>query len=178
MKNLLIGLVALSLTGSALAQQKTLNLSFAPGVALEASDERIIGLTLSVWGENPQEALAIGLVNGSRADSSGISFGLLNYAQHYDGLQWGTLNTASGDMNGWQHGMGNHVGGDFYGLQTGVVNCVGSLRGLQLGLINYAEKADLGVQVGLLNIIRENNKWLGELPSAVAPAMVFVNWRF
>jgi hypothetical protein len=178
MKHLLIGLVALALTGSALAQKTTFNLSLAPDVALEGSSERIIGLTLSIWGENPQEALSIGFVNGSTADSSGISFGWLNYAEHYDGLQFGWANNTTGNMNGWQHGIGNHVGGDFYGLQTGVVNSVGSLKGLQIGLLNHAFKASAGAQIGLLNIIRENDMWFGGLPDRVAPAMLFVNWRF
>jgi hypothetical protein len=177
MKNLLIGLMALSLCASALAQKKTLNLSLVPDFALESSDERIIGLTLSVWGENPQEALALGLVNGSKADSSGINFGLFNYGDDFDGIQWGALNSVSGDMNGWQHGLGNHAGGQLWGLQTGVINFTGTLRGLQLGLINHAHKGEAGGQIGLLNFIADN-AWFSELPSEVAPAMLFVNWRF
>jgi hypothetical protein len=64
------------------------------------------------------------------------------------------------------------------GLQTGAVNYAGTLTGLQLGFVNYAEGADAGVQVGVVNIIRQNTRWFTELPEELAPAMIFVNWRF
>ena len=79
---------------------------------------------------------------------------------------------------GWQHGFVNYAGGSTKGLQTGVVNYAGTLTGLQLGLINYADAAHNGVQIGLANIIDQNNSWFGEFPDAVAPGMVIVNWRF
>lgn len=63
------------------------------------------------------------------------------------------------------------------GLQSGTVNVTGRLTGLQFGLINYAETVDTGLQLGLINIMPQNELFT-ELPNALAPAMIFVNWRF
>lgn len=179
MKQLLVGLLAASLTSLALAETHPINLSLTPDISLQDRSDRIEGLTLSIWGENEQESLALGFVNGSVGDSMGLSIGLLNYAENYSGLQWGVLNSTKGDFSGWQHGGANHVAGELYGLQTGWLNCVaGNLRGLQLGLVNFARNAGPGGQIGLLNVIAENDMWIVDLPEQLAPAMIFVNWRF
>ena len=178
MKKLLVGLMAASLTCIAIADTQPINLSLTPDISLQDRSDRIEGLTLSIWGENEQESLAIGFVNGCCCDSMGLSLGLVNYAENYTGVQWGILNTAKGDFSGWQHGAGNHVGGELYGLQTGWLNCAGHLRGLQLGLVNYTRTAGPGGQIGLLNVIAQNDMWIVDLPEQLAPAMIFVNWRF
>ena len=49
---------------------------------------------------------------------------------------------------------------------------------MRLGLVDHAETADAGVQIGLVSVIRQNTSWFGELPEELAPAMVLVNWRF
>ncbi len=160
--------------------------SLVPGHALHGRDRRIEGLTLSVWGENPQSALALGLVNGSVGDSAGLSVGLVNYAESYRGAHWSFVNLASGDVTGWQGGpvFGllvsalNYTGGQMTGLQTGLVNLSGSLNGVQIGLVNYTQRAEAGVQVGVVNVIAQNRGWFARLPDEVAPAMVLVNWRF
>ncbi|MFT5127777.1 MAG: hypothetical protein ACI8W8_001384 [Rhodothermales bacterium] len=178
MKKLLVGLMAASITCLSFAETQPINLSLTPDISLQDRSDRIEGLTLSIWGENEQESLAIGFVNGSVGESMGLSLGLLNYADNYTGLQWGVLNTAKQDYAGWQHGFGNHVGGELYGLQTGWLNCANHLRGVQLGLVNFTQTAGPGLQVGLLNIIAQNDMWFVDLPEQVAPAMIFVNWRF
>jgi len=63
------------------------------------------------------------------------------------------------------------------GLQTGTVNYAGRLTGIQLGLVNYAETVESGLQVGLVNIMPQN-PWFTDVPNALAPGMVFLNWRF
>jgi hypothetical protein len=169
-----------------MAETKPFNLSITPDIAIQDRSDTIEGLTLSIWGENQQASLALGIVNGSVGQSTGLSLGFLNYAENYDGLQWGLVNHSKGDFIGWQSGFlfgivgsaVNYTGGTMKGLQTGVVNYAGRLAGLQLGLVNYAEGTDAGVQIGLVNIIRKNAHWFTELPDELAPAMVFVNWRF
>jgi len=47
-----------------------------------------------------------------------------------------------------------------------------------LGLVNYAENVTGGLQIGIVNVIRETQTWFNEFPDALAPAMVLVNWRF
>ncbi len=185
MKRLLIGFTSLLLAGGALAQSKPFNASLTPDYSVYGRNTGIEGLTLSIWGENPQASLAIGLVNGTTGQSAGLSLGLLNYAEDYKGLQWSFVNYTTGDLLGWQGGFGfgiaisavNYTGGTMKGLQTGVVNYAGNLTGLQIGLLNYAETAESGVQIGLVNIIPPN-AWFTNLPDKLAPGMILANWRF
>jgi hypothetical protein len=170
--------MAASITCLAMAETQPINLSLTPDISLQDRSDRIEGLTLSIWGENEQQGLGWGFVNGSVGDSMGLSIGIINYAENYTGIQWGTLNTAKQDFTGWQIGLGNHVGSDLYGLQTGWFNCAGDLRGVQLGLVNFTRTAGPCLQVGLINIIAENDMWIVDLPEQLAPAMIFVNWRF
>jgi len=176
--------VALVATG-AVAASKPIQLSLTPDIALYGRSEQISGLTLNIWGENPQTGLALGLVNGSTGNSTGVSVGILNYADNYKGLQWGFVNYTKQDFSGWQGGpffgllvsAVNYTGGTMTGFQCGVVNYAGKLSGLQLGLVNYAVTVDAGVQIGAVNIMPEN-RWFTGLPSELAPGMVFLNWRF
>lgn len=185
MKKLWILCTGLLLAGGVSAQTKPFNASLTPDYSVVDRDVPIEGLTLSIWGENPQTSLAIGFVNGSTGQSAGLSLGLLNYAESYRGLQWGLVNYATGDVSGWQGGFGfgiaisamNYTGGTMTGLQSGVVNYAGSLTGLQLGLVNYAETAVSGVQIGLVNILPQN-VWFNNLPDELAPGMILVNWCF
>ena len=184
MKRLLAVLVSVMGMSGVMASEPV-QLSLTPDFALFDRSERIDGLSLSIWGENPQSALAIGVVNGSTGESAGLSIGLLNYADSYTGLQWGLVNNTTGDFLGWQGGfclglvgsVVNYTGGTLKGFQCGVVNYAGNLNGLQLGFVNYAEKSTAGVQIGIVNIMPEN-EWFSKLPDEIAPGMVIVNWQF
>lgn len=176
--------IALAATG-AVAESRSIQLSLIPDIALVNRTETINGLSLNIWGENPQTALAIGLVNGSIGESAGLSIGVLNYAESYSGLQWGLINYTAKDLSGWQGGfclglvgsVVNYTGGAMSGFQCGIVNYADSMTGLQLGLLNCAKTANAGVQVGLINIMPENQFFTG-LPDELAPGMIIVNWRF
>jgi hypothetical protein len=178
MRKLLIILAGLTMATGAVEGSKPLQVSITPEIALFNRTERIEGLTLSIWGENPQTALALGIVNGSTGQSAGLSWALaLNYADDYKGIQWAPINYTKGDFLGWQGGFVNYTDGRMKGLQSGVVNYAGRLTGLQFGLVNYAETAETGVQIGLVNLM-PRNEWFTALPDELAPGMVFVNWRF
>ena len=178
MKKIVAGIVLFGwMAGSTLAT-RPIQLSLTPDAALFGRSERIEGLTLGLWSENPQSAIALGIVNGSTGRSAGLSWALLlNYADDYKGVQWAPVNYTKSDFLGWQAGVVNYVGGQMKGLQSGTVNYAGHLTGLQLGVVNFAETAENGVQIGLVNIIPQN-EWFTELPNALAPGMVLVNWRF
>lgn len=180
MKKTLVGLIVVFLTANAaLAQDKPFQASLTPEIAIHDKNVEIKGLTLSIWGQNPQEALSLGIVNGSTGNSAGFSWGfLLNYADNYKGVHWAMINYTKGDFLGWQSGALNYTENYNKGLQTGWVNYAGELKGLQFGLLNFASRTDTGVQIGLINIIRETRGWFTEFPDAVAPGMIFVNWRF
>jgi hypothetical protein len=135
-------------------------------------------LTLSIWGQNQQHSLAIGFVNGTSGDSSGLCIGLVNYGDKYTGVQWGIVNYEKGDFLGWQSAAVNYTDGMFTGFQSGWINYAGNLNGFQLGLVNIADQAKAALQIGLVNIIQQNTMWFRELPDALAPGMVIANWRF
>jgi hypothetical protein len=178
MKTLLVVLAgAVAAIGTSIASQP-IQLSITPQVAIFDRSERIEGLALSIWGENPQTALALGFVNGSTRRSAGLSWSvILNYADDYSGIQWAPINYTQGEFLGWQGGIVNYTDGAMKGLQSGVVNYAGRLTGLQLGVVNYAATADTGVQIGLVNLI-PGNEWFTELPDELAPGMIFINWCF
>lgn len=179
MKKLLACLVTVLVSTGAMAGTQPFNLSLTPDIAVYDRGKTIEGLTLSIWGENQQTSLALGIANGASGQSAGLSWALvLNYADDYKGIQWAPINYTKGDFLGWQGGFVNYTEGSMKGLQSGAVNYAGRLTGLQLGFVNYAEAADAGVQIGLVNIIRQNTSWFTELPEELAPAMIFVNWRF
>ncbi len=186
MKMLLASLAAVFVSTGVLAATRPFNLSLTPDLAIYDRNDTIEGLTISLWGENQQSSLALGLANGSVGQSAGLSIGVLNYADDYKGMQWALVNYTQGDFTGWQGGplFGllvsalNYTEGTMKGLQIGTVNYAGHLTGLQLGFVNYAIDGGAGVQVGLVNIIRDNRVWFTNLPEELAPAMVFVNWRF
>ncbi len=186
MKKIIITLSLVLISFGTKAENKPINLSLTPDIAIIDRYETIEGLTLSIWGENEQSSLALGLVNGTIGQSAGLSVGILNYADNYKGLQWGLVNSTQEDFLGWQGGfffgvvgsVVNYARGDMKGFQAGVVNYAGHLTGLQFGFVNFAESTGDGLQIGILNIIRENSIWFDELPDALAPGMIFVNWRF
>ena len=158
--------------------EKVFNASLTPDIAVHPKTEKIKGLTLSIWGENEQKSLALGFVHGSTGDSAGLSWGLFNYGENYTGVQWALANYNTGNFVGWQGAFVNYTKGSVKGLQTGAVNYAGKMTGLQWGFVNYAETTEDAVQIGLVNIIGDNQKWFEEFPNKVAPAMVFVNWSF
>ncbi len=160
--------------------------SLTPNAAIYDRNTSVEGMTLSLWGENPQRSLAIGIVNGSTGESGGLSLGFVNYAESFQGAQWAFVNCTDQDFTGWQGGPGlgllinflNYTGGRMKGLQTGIVNMAGTVSGLQAGIFNYAQMADSGVQVGIVNIIAQNSGWFTQWPDEVAPGMVLLNWHF
>lgn len=165
MKKIVLTLICCFFATGAYAATSPFQLSLTPDLALHSKTTQINGVTLNVWGENPQRALALGIVNGSTGDSSGVSLGLLaNYAQNYTGAQLAFI--------------GNYTSGTFSGLQWAAFNYAGNLNGLQLGFVNVAKTSQQGLQIGLVNIMQETKTWFGNFPHSVAPVMVLVNWRF
>ncbi|MFA7173892.1 MAG: hypothetical protein WC340_10855 [Kiritimatiellia bacterium] len=177
MKKLLLVLAGVASISCVMASQP-IQLSLTPEIALFDRTELIEGVALSIWGENPQTALALGFVNGSTGQSAGLSLSfVLNYADDYKGFQWAAVNYTKGDFLGWQAGFVNYTEGTMKGLQSGFVNYAGKLTGVQFGFVNYAESAETGVQIGVVNLI-PSNPWFSELPDQLAPGMIFLNWGF
>ena len=146
-KTLILCVIACVITSTAFAGTKAFQASIAPGIALHDRHQKIEGLTLSIWGENPQASLALGIINGTSDNSAGFSLGFINYGDTYKGVQLGFLNVDK------------------------------KLQGAQLGVINIAKDTKTGFQFGLLNIIPKNKKWFSNFPNEIAPFMILINWR-
>jgi len=173
---LLVCLMVLFATGQALAS-KAIQLSLTPDIALHPRGTRIDGVSLNIWGENPQTSFALGFINGFDDMSKGFGLGLFNYSDSYTGVQWGLVNYTKGSFFGWQLGVVDYTVDVVQGLQTGCVNYAGQLKGVQIGLVNYAATTQTAVQIGIVNIIPYNT-WFTRFPDEIAPAMVLLNWRF
>ena len=146
-KILILCVITSVIASSAFAESKVFQASLAPGIAIYDRKQKIEGFTLSLWGENPQTSLALGIINGTADDSAGVSFGFVNYGDQYAGIQLGFVNT---DHN---------------------------LKGLQMGFLNFASDTKTGFQLGFINIIKSNGVWFKNFPDEIAPVMLFINWR-
>lgn len=151
--------------------------SLTPDIAIHPKTTQINGFAINIWGENPQHALNLGIINGSTGDSMGFSWGLANYAESYTGVAWAFVNISDKSFVGWQAGAVNYSKGTFFGFQSGFVNIAQEFKGLQWGAINYAENLNQGVQIGFINVAM-NNPWFEEFPQKLAPGFPFVNWSF
>ena len=176
MKKLLILSALVAGVANLQADESVFQASLTPDIAIHSKTTQINGLALSIWGENPQHALALGFVNGSTGDSLGLSWGLVNYADSYTGVAWGFVNVSRTQFVGWQDGAVNYSQGTFTGFQSGWINVAQEFHGLQWGLVNYAENLR-GVQIGFINVAR-NNPWFTEFPDKLATGFPIVNWSF
>jgi len=173
---LLACLVVIVASSQAMAS-KVIQLSLAPDLALYPRGTRIDGVSLNIWGQNPQTSFALGFINGFDGMSKGFSLGLFNYSDNYTGFQLGAVNYTEGSFGGGQLGIVNYTVGAMQGVQLIGVNYAGRLNGVQIGFINYAAEVESGVQIGLINII-PHNTWFTRFPDQIAPAMVILNWCF
>jgi hypothetical protein len=178
MKKLFI-VTALVISAAGLRAEEThgFQASLVPDIAIYPKTAEINGLSLNIWGENPQQGVAIGIVNGSTGDSAGFSWGLVNYSDSYTGVSWAWVNVNQTSFHGWQAGIVNVSQGEFVGFQSSwILNYAKEMHGLQIGLVNYSEELH-GVQVGLANIAI-NNDWFDEFPDQLAKGFPIVNWSF
>ena len=68
----------------------------------------------------------------------------------------GLGSTVREDMWGWQIAAGATFARRVHGLQTAIFNMTSDLRGAQIGLVNWSSTCSAGFQVGLVNIIADN----------------------
>ncbi len=159
------------------ADESAFQASLTPNIAIHPRTTQINGLSLDIWGENPQHSFNLGFVNGCTGDSQGLSWAFFyNYAESYTGVEWALVNHTTKSFTGWQDGWVNYDEGYFKGLESGLVNVAQEAHGLQFGLVNYTETLN-GVQIGLVNVIN-SNPWFNEFPDKLAKGFVLVNWSF
>jgi hypothetical protein len=176
-KILILSALVASIASVKAADEPFFQASLTPEIAIHSKDTKISGICLSVWGENPQSAFALGFVNGSTGKSGGLSWSFFfNYNEDYTGVAWAMVNYSKENFKGWQSGFFNYSEGTFTGLQSGCVNCAQEFHGLQWGFVNYAKELH-GLQIGFANIAM-NNPWFKEFPDKLATGFPFVNWSF
>lgn len=173
-----LALIGLLFAADAAHASRVFNLSLTPDIAVYKRTEKVTGVTLSIWGENETHGVGIGIVNGTRGHSVGLSFGIVNYGESFTGAQISAVNWTTKEFVGFQWGLVNLAYSSMTGLQAGAFNYAEKLSGVQFGLVNYAEKTSSGVQIGLVNVIPMNKSFFGDFPGAVAPYMLLANWRF
>ncbi|MGN0847838.1 MAG: LA_2272 family surface repeat-containing protein [Kiritimatiellia bacterium] len=69
----------------------------------------------------------------------------------------GLANAVREDMWGWQVALGATFARRVHGLQTSLIfNMTDELRGAQVGIVNYADTCSAGFQIGIVNLIMDN----------------------
>ena len=111
------------------------------------------------------------MLYGKNASVTGLDWGLVNHMTSgvSKGVQFGLVGIVEADYMGWQDNGINITKGKFEGLQWGIVNYAGTISGVQLGLVNYAANMTKGLQIGLVNIIKQGGQF---------PFFPIVNWAF
>ena len=129
--------------------------------------------------------LALAIFNMNNEKFYGISADAVGFNRNVYGLELNVLGSAIEDTMGGLEAsiLGNFISGSLYGaqlavganltrnvngLQFALYNQTALLWGLQLGLVNYASSCDHGLQIGLVNIIMDNQ----------FPVFPFLNWYF
>ncbi|WP_372808252.1 LA_2272 family surface repeat-containing protein [Pontiella sp.] len=184
MKKLIMIAAGCAFAAGVYAETAAFQASLVPDIALQSRDTDIKGASIGVWNENPSSKFQwqLGFVNGSTGDSVGVQWFVFlptffNYAENYTGAQLGVVNYASGDFTGLQWGLANYSA-SLTGVQLGVVNVAKAVdSGFQWGLVNYAETTHNLFQLGLVNIMTDNN-WFTDVPGDLAKGFVIVNWTF
>jgi len=127
------------------------------------------------WGlvnlvDGSTQGLQWSLVNYTKGDVAGLQWGWYNQAGPMVGIQWGIANVAGGEFTGWQAGGLNlDQSGLTHGFCLGLVNVTDQMKGFQLGLVNVTNSMVSGLQIGIVNIIKDKEK---------LPVLPLVNWRF
>lgn len=125
---------------------------------------------VQIFDENTSiTGLRINLIYGKNAQVSGLDWGLVNHITSgvSKGVQFGLVGIVEADYMGWQDNGVNITKGKFEGLQWGIVNYAGTVSGVQIGLVNYAANMTKGLQIGLVNIIKQGGQF---------PFFPIVNW--
>ncbi len=150
-------LLALFLAGAMqlMGQTKPVQLAlFTPiQIVPESEGVEILRLNLIYSKNTSVGALDLGLVN---VTSSGTS----------KGLEWGLVGYNEGNFTGWQANLVSITRGDFTGLQTGWYTTSRHCGGVQFGIVNHSGTMK-GIQIGLLNFIDQGG---------FMPIFPIVNW--
>lgn len=143
-----------NVTGTQMAGAVNVNLGDAKGALLAGAVNVNIG---DVTGT--QMAGTINQMSGNFKGFQGAGMG--NWAGGMVGLQTaGLINYAHNDVKGVQiAGMTNYSRAEVNGLQiSSLLNYAGTLRGVQIAVVNVVDNSQGGISIGLINIVRNGLK--------------------
>lgn len=127
---------------------------------------------IQIYHENTSiSGLRISFLYGKNAKLTGLDWGLVNHLTSgvSQGVQFGLVGIIESNFVGWQSNSVNITKSKFEGLQWGIVNYAGTVSGVQIGFVNYAANMTKGLQIGLVNIIKQGGQF---------PVFPIVNWAF
>lgn len=141
-------------------------------IGFNYSNTNAYGLAVSIFNMNNFEfyGLSVDAV-GLNRKVYGLEVNILGSGidETMGGLEVSGLgNFISGSLYGAQLAIGANLTRNMNGFQFAIYNQTALLWGLQLGLVNYASACDHGLQIGLVNIIMDNQ----------VPVLPIVNWYF
>ncbi len=187
---LISSLALLAATASLKAQAAFQFGFFAPDLQLVDANEDVRGLRINfVYGENANmSGVDLGIVNSTTENFVGFGWapGANLVGGDAVGIQWTWIYAhTAGEFTGWQSGVVARISGagssglqsgwinlveaDLTGVQIGLFNRAESIRGVQLGFVNWAERLDGGIQIGFVNYARNSD---------IFPILPIVNWQF
>lgn len=141
-------------------------------IGFNFSNKDAYGVAASLFNMNNQEFYGISVdAAGYNRKVYGLEVNFLGSAidEVMGGLEVSLLgNFIRGELYGAQLALGANLTRNMNGFQCAIYNQTALLWGLQLGLVNYASACDHGMQIGLVNIIMDNQ----------IPVLPFVNWYF
>ena len=112
------------------------------------------------------KGVELGLIYSKTPEVRGLQWNLIyNKSEDMEGVQLAFVNSADAAA-GLQYGCVN-LTKDMKGVQLGFVNVADKFSGFQFALVNYTKVMEKGLQLGLVNIIK-NSK---------LPVMVVANAR-
>jgi hypothetical protein len=147
--------VVIITTVSAFAQGNPIQLSLFPPIQIVPENESV-------------SAFRFSLIYGRNVNMSGFDWGLVTKTTgNFTGVQWGGVGLVDKNFTGWQANFVSITDGSFKGLQmAGVYSYANFVNGVQFSLINSAGSMK-GIQIGLLNFIKEGG---------FLPIFPIVNW--
>ena len=166
MKKVVLGLfvAAAVLMGAASAQAQVIKLSLWGDICVP-NEDYTGGLELGIGSQTKAvDGVQLGIIYSQTNKLQGVQIGLINSTKEEIGVQFGLVNiTESGigfqeglvniaqNFKGEQYGCINWTSEDLIGLQFGLLDVIkGTGKGAQIGVVNYATEFK-GLQLGVVN---------------------------
>jgi hypothetical protein len=141
--------------------------------SLSAGQTRPVQIALvnpiQIFPENtPIEGIRWNLLYGRNIAMTGLDFGLVNHVGSggFTGVQLGLVGINDGDVKGIQWNGVNIAKMNVEGAQLGWFSSAHYVHGVQISLVNYTGSMK-GIQIGIINIIDEGGMF---------PVFPIVNW--